>query len=720
MTHTYNFDAEGAKDAKVRKVFEEFALRILGALCVLCVATVVHAQSPPAAGRSQFENRCGVCHGGDGNGGEYAPGIVAQVAARSDEQIATLVREGLPGRGMPATPNLSDAEIRELTQYLRTLRPRAGRGAAPAPADAAGDDAVPRAGGAGRGGGGSRGGGAARGAGPAEPTAPAKFTLTDGRILEAVPVNRRDGDDVQLRTSDGRIQLLRRSGDRYRVVTSQVDWSTHDGSLSGNRYSTLTHIGKNNVARLAPKWIYTIPNTNRLEVTPVVVGGIMYVTALNECYALDAGSGREIWRFQRPRTRGLVGNAAGGINRGVAVSGDRLFMVTDHAHLLALNRYTGEQVWDTEMADWRQNYNATSAPLIVGDLVISGTAGGEQGVRGFIAAYEQATGKERWRFWTVPKRGEPGSETWVGTGIDHPGAVTWMTGVYDPDLKLLYWTTGNPSPDYNGDDRLGDNLYASSVVALDPANGQLKWYYQFTPHNVWDWDAQQPTVLVDTDWQGQRRKLLVQASRNGFFYVFDRTNGKLLLAKPFVKQLTWAREIGADGRPVLNPNQVPTLEGTRICPSSHGASNWYSTSYSPSTGLYYVQTNENCNIFVKSPSEWAAGRSYMGGSTRQAPDAPNQKFLRAIDIKTGKVAWEIAQNGPGQTRGGTLATASGLVFFCDDQDRFMAVDASNGKPLWQFPTNTAWRASPITYQFDDKQHIAIASGSNIIVFGLVE
>jgi alcohol dehydrogenase (cytochrome c) len=227
-------------------------------------------------------------------------------------------------------------------------------------------------------------------------------------------------------------------------------------------------------------------------------------------------------------------------------------------------------------------------------------------------------------------------------------------------------------------------------------------------------------VLVDTTLDGQRRKLLVQASRNGFFYVLDRTNGKLLIAKPFVKSLTWAREIGADGRPVLVPGKVPTPEGTTICPSSHGASNWYSASYNPSTGLYYVQTLENCNIFVKNVSEWAAGRSYMGGSTRQSPEGANQKILRAIDVKTGKIVWELPQTGPGQARGGTLATAGELVFFCDDQDRFMAVDASTGKPVWQFPFNGTFRASPMTYQFDEKQYVAIASGSNVVVFGLVD
>ena len=226
-------------------------------------------------------------------------------------------------------------------------------------------------------------------------------------------------------------------------MTSNVDWPSYDGSPTGNRYTALTQIDKSNVTRLAPKWIYTIPTSIRLQTTPIVVDGIMYVTSANECYALDAGNGREIWRFQRPRTKGLVGNAAGGINRGVAVAGDRVFMVTDHAHLLALNRFTGELLWDTEMADWRQNYNATAAPLIVGDLVVAGTAGGEQGVRGFLAAYDQATGKEAWRFWTVPKPGEPGSETWKGTGIDHPGGATWMTGVYDPAAAVS--STGRPA-----------------------------------------------------------------------------------------------------------------------------------------------------------------------------------------------------------------------------------------------------------------------------------
>jgi alcohol dehydrogenase (cytochrome c) len=548
---------------------------------------------------------------------------------------------------------------------------------------------------------------------------PGKVLTTEGRTLEGLILNQ-GVQDLQLRTHDRRVHLLRKAGDRYRPVTSQRDWPTYNGQWSGNRYSPLTQIDTNTVARLAPAWLFSVPSTQRLQTTPVVVDGLMYVTSANECYALDAGSGRPLWHFQRPRTPGLVGNAAGGFNRGVAVAGERLFMVTDHAHLLALHRFTGELLWETTMADWRQNYNATSAPLVVGDLVVSGTAGGEEGVRGFLAAYDQVTGKEVWRFWTVPKPGEPGAETWIGRDIEHGGAPTWLTGSYDPALDLVYWTTGNASPNLNGDQRLGDNLYACSLVALAAKTGTLKWYYQFTPHDEWDWDAQQPAVLVDTTWEGRPRHLLVHANRNGFFYVLDRTDGKLLRATPFVKNLTWAREIGADGRPVVNPHQRPTPEGTRICPSLNGATNWFSTSFHPATGLYYVQTLEQCAIFTKRPVVWAAGRGFWGGATRPPPGETPQKILRALDIKTGQVTWEVAQTGPGTSRGGVLSTAGGLVFFGEDSGALMAVDATSGTPLWHFQANQRWEASPMTYLFDGKQYIAIAAGGNILAFALAE
>jgi alcohol dehydrogenase (cytochrome c) len=396
-----------------------------------------------------------------------------------------------------------------------------------------------------------------------------------------------------------------------------------------------------------------------------------------------------------------------------------VFMVTDHAHLIALNRFSGALLWETEMADWRQNYYSTGAPLVVGDLVIPGIAGGDDGVRGFLAAYEQSTGKEVWRFWTVPRPGEPGSESWRGKAIDHPGATTWMTGTYDPELDTLYWPVGNPGPDFIGEDRLGDNLYSDSILALDPKTGRLKWHFQFTPHDVWDYDAMQPSVMVDTMWQGQPRKLLVHANRNGFFYVLDRTNGQFLLGKQYVKNVTWASGLTPEGRPIVVPNMEPTREGKRVCPSLDGASNWYSTSFNPTTNLYYVQTNDRCGIFTRTDMEWEAGKGFMAGSFSPAPE-PAQRVLRALDIQTGRTVWELSQTGTVNSWGGVLSTAGGVVIFGEDSGALMAADATTGKTLWSFQTSQLWKASPMTYTFDNKQLIAVAAGSSIIAFGLME
>ena len=547
-----------------------------------------------------------------------------------------------------------------------------------------------------------------------------RVDLTDGRSLEGAVIGESTAE-LNLRT-DNRIHLLRpATGGKYREVTSETDWPSYHGDYSGNRYTKLDQINRSNVARLAPRWFFTMPGVaGRMETTPVVAGGVMYVTAANECWALNAGSGKVLWHFQQPRTRGLIGNGSQGFNRGVAWAGDRIFMVTDQAHLLALDRFTGEVLWDTEMANWHENYNATSAPLAVGSLVISGTAGGEQGARGFFAAFDQSTGKEAWRFWTVPKAGEPGSETWQGKAIAHPAAVAWFTGTYDADLGLLYWPTGNPGPDYNGQERLGDNLYSDSVLALDAKTGSLQWYYQFTPHDTHDWDATEPLVLIDAEWRGRPRKLLVQANRNGFFYVLDRGTGELLLAKPFVRKLNWAREIGKDGRPVLQPLPKGRDGGDLVCPSQDGAANWHSTSYNPALGLFYVQALEKCNVYLSRPVEWEAGKGFGGGASLQVAGETPQKILRAIDIHTGNTAWELPQVGAGDTWGGTLTTSSGIVFVGEDSGMLMAVEGATGKPLWQFQTNQTWKASPMTYVFDGKQYIAVASGQNIIAFGLPE
>jgi alcohol dehydrogenase (cytochrome c) len=496
------------------------------------------------------------------------------------------------------------------------------------------------------------------------------------------------------------------------------DWPTYHGRLSGNRHNELRQINTANVGLLGAKWMFPIPDSNRLEVTPVVVDGVMYVSMANQAYALDARSGRQIWHYSRPLTKGVIGDAGTAINRGVAVLGNAVFMVTDHAHIIALHRLTGELLWDTEMADYRKHYGATSAPLVVKDLVLSGTSGGDEGARGFVDAYKASTGERVWRFWNMPAPGEPLSETWVGRAMEHGCVDGWLTGTYDPAADLIYWPTGNPCPDYNGDERKGDNLYSSSVLALEPQTGKLRWHYQFTPHDLHDWDATETPMLIDAEFRGRQRRLLVQANRNGFFYVLDRVTGEFLLGEPFVKKLTWASGIGSDGRPKLVPGQEPTDQGTRTCPSVSGATNWMSTAYSPSTGLFYVMALESCNIYTKSSAWWEPGQSFYGGAARRVPGEINQKFLRAIDLQTGKIAWEVPQVGPGHSAGGVLSTAGGVVFYGDDNGALAAVDAKTGKALWHFNTNQTWRASPMTYMVDGKQYIGAASGSNIIAFSL--
>jgi alcohol dehydrogenase (cytochrome c) len=496
------------------------------------------------------------------------------------------------------------------------------------------------------------------------------------------------------------------------------DWPTYNGNWSGSRYSTLKEIDTGNVQHLAPAWMFPIAHAQHLEGTPLVVDGTMFVTTANEAYALDAQTGRPVWHYTRPLTRGVVGDAAGAINRGVAVLGDRVFMVTDHAHLIALSRLTGKLLWDIAMADYRSHYGATGAPLIVGNLVLSGTSGGDEGDRGFLAAYQPETGARVWRFWTLPARGEPLAATWKGRALEHGCGSAWLTGTYDSAAKVLYWPTGNPCPDYNGDERIGDNLYSSSVLALDPQTGTLRWYYQFTPHNLHDWDATETLALIDADFHGQPRKLLLQANRNGFFYVLDRTNGQILLTRQFVHNQTWSSGVGPDGRPVVLHESDPTELGTRACPSIEGATNWMSTSFNPATHLYYVMTLEACSIYTKSSAWWERGRSFYGGSANPVPGELRQKVLRAIDPQTGNIAWEVPQIGDGMSWGGVLSTAGGVVFYGDDAGAFAAVNAVTGAPLWHFHTNELWKASPMTYSAHGKQYVAVEAGSEIVAFAL--
>jgi len=490
------------------------------------------------------------------------------------------------------------------------------------------------------------------------------------------------------------------------------NWPTYSGTVNGNRYSALSQINKENVSTLRLDWSYSIPYFG-LETTPMVLDGVMYVTGPNEVDALDGRSGHEIWRYSRPRTPGgtIAGDAAKGANRGVAVLGDRIFFVTDDAHLICLHRLTGAVLWDIFMPEEPEHYGGTSAPLVVDDLVIAGVSGADEGIRGFVSAYKAATGELAWRFWTVPRADESGSETWKGNGSTISGGSTWLTGSYDVETGVLYWATGNPYPDTDGDNRGGENLYTDCDLALDAKTGKLLWYYQFTPHDLHDWDATEPLVLVDAPFHGSPRKLLLHANRNGFFYILDRTNGKLLQATPLVKKLTWASGIGENGRPDLLPANETSAGGVKTCPAVRGATNWYSTAYNPATHLYYVMTVEDCTIYRKSQN---------GGYGRVDDLAdPAMKYLRAFDIETGKVAWEKPLIGPAEANySGVLSTAGGLVFFGETSGGFAAVDAKTGEYLWHFEANQPWKASPMTYTAAGRQYVAVASGASILSFAL--
>jgi len=500
------------------------------------------------------------------------------------------------------------------------------------------------------------------------------------------------------------------------VHPKRGDWPTYNGTLDGNRNSRLNQVNLNNVATLQLQWIYSIP-FNGLETTPVVVDGVMYVTGNNQVYALSGKTGREIWRYERPKSAGvtIASDAAIGVNRGVAVLGNRVFYLTDDAHLIALHRLTGALLWDVDTPEGAKGlYGGTSAPLVVGDLVITGVSGGDNGIRGFVAAYKATTGELAWKLYTIPQPGDtgPAANTWKGSALGLGGGATWLTGSEDTESNVLYWAVGNPHPDTDGDERIGANLYTNSDLAIDATTGKMLWYYQFTPHDLHDWDANEPIVLVNAKWNGQDRKLLLHANRNGFLYVLDRTTGKPLMATKMVRKLNWASGIDEHTwTPELLPENETSLQGTVTCPAVRGATNWYSTAYNPATKLYYVMTVEDCTTYIKADD--AGYRRYNN------PADPAQKILRAFDIETGKVAWQIILPGPLQSNySGVLTTSGGLVFFGESSGGFAAVDARTGKYLWHFETNHAIRASPMTYAIDGRQYIAIASGSNILSFAL--
>lgn len=749
--------------------------------CGLGLLACVFSSMPLAAqeGKALYDVQCAMCHGEDAHGSDRAPELAGsrRLRTRTLAQIRDVIQKGVAEGGMPAF-NLPAPKLDALAEFVRSLNVPAAQSAAAGDPKAGeqyffgagncqschmvngkGKPIGPDLSRVGR----ELSANDLRAAllRPSEQITPGyqlvSVRLKDGSTLVGFARNRSDFD-LQLQDLQGGFHLLRPgqiaaiqdekrspmpavkataaelnnllsylgglggvkpgsvvepSGtggvDFQRILdTRSGEWLTYNGNVSGNRYSELEQINTVNASRLGLQWIFSIPHFG-VEATPLVADGMMYFTGPNQVYAIDAVTGRQLWHYSRPTTPGLIGDASLGTNRGLAIFGDKVFMATDNAHLIALNRTSGQLVWEQVMPETPMHYGSTVAPLIVKDMVIAGVSGGDRGIRGFLSAYKAATGERLWRHYTIPAKGEPGIETWAGSEPLEGGGATWLTGSYDPGTDTLYWATGNPYPDSDDHDRPGDNLYSNCVLAIEPATGKIKWHYQFTPHDIHDWDATEPNVLVDARFKGEDRKLLLHADRNGLFYVLDRTTGKVLLADKFVKKLTWTTGIGPDGRPQLTADYMPRPGGSVICPAGE-ATNWNATAFSPKTNLYYVMALDSCRFAVP-----------RGSWSRKPPASePPQKYVRAIDIQSGRIVWENLLSGSTESKrwSGILATAGGVLFYGDPNGNIVAVDERNGKDLWHFVTNAIIKAAPMTYSIGGRQFVAIAAGSDILAFAL--
>lgn len=493
------------------------------------------------------------------------------------------------------------------------------------------------------------------------------------------------------------------------------NWLTYSGNYDSWRYSKLAQINAANVKNLSMAWVVQMKTLEKVETTPLVVDGVMYFTEPpNAAHAIDAATGRRFWTYRRPLPD-KISPCCGQVNRGMAILGDTLFLGTIDGYLVALDRKTGNVIWETLVGDRKTGHSVTVAPLALKDKIIVGIAGGEYGVRGFLDAYDPKTGKRLWRFWTVPGPGEPGHDTWSGDSWKTGGAPTWVTGSYDPALNLVYWGTGNPSPDWNGDVRKGDNLYSSSVIALDADSGKLKWYFQFTPHDLHDWDAVQVPVLIDAEFRGRPRKLMLWANRNAFYYVLDRATGEFLQGKAFVRQ-SWASGLDDKGRPIRIANTFPSREGTKVYPGVQGGTNWYSPSYSPQTGLFYLSVWDYASIYYTGDAPYKPGNRFLGSVPAGVPNEPGGGMIKALDPLTGNTKWSF----PLQTtpQAGILSTAGGVVFGGNNEGQFLALDARTGTELWRANTGGVIIAGPVTYSVNGKQMVTIASGNSLFTFAL--
>jgi PQQ-dependent dehydrogenase (methanol/ethanol family) len=507
-----------------------------------------------------------------------------------------------------------------------------------------------------------------------------------------------------------------------RLVKSRAEpqnWPTYWGDYAGHHFSELDQINPTNVARLQARWIGQTPYDRPIQSSPVVVDGIMYTSgAPGDVYAFDARTGAQLWKFHRNQDKRNP-YQINPSNRGVAVLGGRVFFNTLDNNLIALDAHSGRPLWEKNLGDTMLGMTLTGAPLAVGDMIVVGMSGGEGGVRGFLDAYDAATGERRWRFNTIPGPGEPGNETWLGDSWMRGGGATWLTGSYDPELDLVYWSVGNPGPDFDPNIRKGDNLYSNSVIALNSKTGKLAWHYQFTPNDSHDWDSVQDMVLADRMIDGRMRKLLLHADRNGFFYVLDRTNGKFISGDAYVTQ-NWNDGFDANGRPKVRPESVATLEGVRISPG-FAATNFQAPSYDTRSGAFFLAFTDAEGFANYEPQEYVPGQLYYarGNAPRPPPSREAVQGIMAWDAHKRQKIWTFPLTR-GSLSAGVLGTRGGLVFAASSEGWFYALDANTGRPLWRFNAGSQITASPISYAVDGRQYVAVSAGAQVISFALPE
>jgi alcohol dehydrogenase (cytochrome c) len=513
------------------------------------------------------------------------------------------------------------------------------------------------------------------------------------------------------------------------------NWLTYSGGYASQRYSLLDKINRDNVKGLQLKWVYRPDSKDKMEATPLVVNGILYMVQGDDVVALDAATGRKFWTFTYevpPES-----NAYLMVVKGLAISGNTLFWPTYDGHLIAIDATSGKAIWNKTVFDWRVGLQFNVAPLVIKNTLVLGTADNERGANCWVVAYDVKTGNELWRFWTTPNSPtDPGANTWAGDSYKHGGDPVWVTGSYDPKTNLTFWGTGDPNPGWGGDTRVGDDLYSDSVVALDADTGKLKWYFQFSPHDEFDYDSVQVPVLADINWKGQDRKVMLWANRNGYFYVLDRNTGEFLRGNAFVK-VNWSLGLDAKGRPIPNPQLMPKPIGRSfIQPGTQGGTNWYSPSFSPRTGLFYVSTWANYSQFSTKgdPGPWVQDKTYTGTGPRTPSEraalktrgvpAPYRKeedgygAVRALDPVTGEKKWEFKMVD--YTESGVLTTASDLLFSGGRDGNFYALDARSGECLWKAGLGGTIANGPITYSVDGHQYVAVAGQGALYAFALPE